>query len=77
MSTVPDFAIEIHAKALGASFKGKAEEEAELHAKMLKKSGDKVGYEVWMMVAKQIKQIKKTAKKAEKAEKSQKKKEKS
>ncbi len=69
MSKTPDYAIEIHAKALAARFRGKAEEEAELHAKMLKKSGDKDGYAVWMMVAKQIRKIRKTAKQVEKAEK--------
>lgn len=69
MINTPDYAIEIHAKALAARFRGKAEEEAELHAKMLKKSGDNDGYEVWMMVAKQIKRIKKQAKEMKKTEK--------
>ncbi len=69
MTSTPDYAIEIHAKALAARFKDKAEAEAELHAKMLKKSGDTDGYEVWMMVAKQIKKIKKEAKQFKKAEK--------
>lgn len=69
MNDTPDYAIEIHAKALAARFKSKAEEEAELHAKMLKKSGDDYGYEVWMMVAKQIKKVKKDVKQVKKAEK--------
>lgn len=73
MNTVPNFAIEIHAKALAARFKSKAEEEAKLHAEMLKKAGDKEGYEVWMMVAKQIKQIKKAANKESKVVKLKKK----
>lgn len=73
MSNTPEYAIEIHAKVLSARFKDKAEEEAELHARMLKKSGDKDGYEVWMMVAKQIKKIKKDAKRVKKAKKHKKK----
>lgn len=69
MSEVPDFAIEIHAKVLAARFKDKAQEEAELHAKMLKRAGDKKGHEVWMRVAKQIKQMRKIEKQERKAEK--------
>jgi hypothetical protein len=69
MSDTPDYAIEIHAKALAARFRGKAADEAELHAKMLKKSGDLEGYEVWMMVSQQIKKIKKVAKATKKQRK--------
>lgn len=68
MNNPPDYAIAIHAKALAARFRGKAQEQAKIHAKMLKKSGDKEGYEVWMMVANQIKKIKKEAKQVRKAE---------
>jgi hypothetical protein len=69
MSDTPDYAIEIHAKALAARFRGKAADEAELHAKMLKKSGDPEGYEVWMLVAEQIRKIKKIAKASKKLKK--------
>jgi hypothetical protein len=69
MIDTPDYAIEIHAKALAARFRGKAADEAEIHAKMLKKSGDLEGCEVWMLVSQQIKKIKKLAKSAKKQKK--------
>ena len=54
-----DLGIEIHAKVLISRFGKKAEEDAEKHAKKLKKSGDLEGYDVWMSVAYQIKKMKK------------------
>ena len=64
MTKTPDYAVEIHAKVLLTSFKKHAIDEAEKHAKKLKKSGDKDGYEVWMLVASKIEQLK--AKKSKK-----------
>lgn len=52
-----DIGIEIHARVLIARFGKKAFEDAENHAKKLKKSGDKDGYDAWMSVAKHIKKI--------------------
>lgn len=57
MAKTPDYAVEIHAKVLYARFKKSAVEEAERHAKKLKKSGDMDGHEVWMEVAHQINKI--------------------
>jgi hypothetical protein len=54
-----DIGIEIHAKVLISRFGKKAGEDAENHAKKLKKSGDIEGYGVWMSVAHQIKKMKK------------------
>ena len=54
-----DLGVEIHAKVLISRFGKKAEEDAENHAKKLKKSGDLEGYDVWMSVAYQIKKMKK------------------
>ena len=51
--------IEIHAKVLISRFGKKVDEDAENHAKKLKKSGDLEGYDVWMSVAHHIKKIKK------------------
>jgi len=51
--------IEIHAKVLISRFGKKADEDAENHAKKLKKSGDLEGYDVWMSVAHHIKKMKK------------------
>ena len=53
-----DKGIEIHAKVLISRFGKKAQEDAENHAKKLKKTGDIEGYDVWMSVAKHIKKIK-------------------
>jgi macrodomain Ter protein organizer (MatP/YcbG family) len=55
-----DIGVAIHARVLIARFGKRAREDAENHAKKLKKSGDKDGYEVWMKVAKHIKRIKST-----------------
>jgi hypothetical protein len=55
--------VEVHAKVLISRFGKKAFDDAENHAKKLKKSGDKEGYEVWMSVAEHIKKIKSTDKK--------------
>ena len=57
MVKTPDYAIEIHAKVLYTRFKRSAVDEAEKHAKKLKKNGDIDGYEVWMEVAHQINKI--------------------
>ena len=57
MVKTPDYAIEIHAKVLYTRFKRSAVDEAENHAKKLKKIGDIDGYEVWMEVAHQINKI--------------------
>lgn len=57
MAKTPDYAIEIHAKVLYTRFKKSAVEEAEQHAKKLKKSGDLDGHEVWMAVAHEINKI--------------------
>jgi hypothetical protein len=57
MAKTPDYAIEIHAKVLYTRFKKSAVEEAEQHAKKLKKYGDLGGYDVWMEVAQQINKI--------------------
>ena len=54
-----DKGIEIHAKVLISRFGKKAEEDAENHAKKLKKSGDLEGYDVWISVANHIKKMKK------------------
>ena len=54
-----DLGVEIHAKVLISRFGKKAEEDAENHAKKLKKSGDLEGYDVWMNVAYHIKKMKK------------------
>ena len=64
MTKTPDYAVEIHAKVLLTRFKKHAIDEAEKHEKKLKKSGDKDGYEVWMLVASKIEQLK--AKKSKK-----------
>jgi len=53
-----DKGIEIHATVLLTRFRKHAVDEAEKHAKKLKKSGDKEGYEVWMSVAQQIEKLK-------------------
>ena len=58
-STNHDLGVEIHAKVLISRFGKKAEDDAENHAKKLKKSGDIEGYDVWMSVAYQIKKMKK------------------
>ena len=58
-----DKGIEIHAKVLISRFGKKAQEDAENHAKKLKKTGDIEGYDVWMSVAKHIKKIKSSDKK--------------
>ena len=58
-----DKGIEIHARVLISRFGKKAHEDAENHAKKLKKSGDLDGYDVWMSVAKHIKKIKSLDKK--------------
>jgi len=53
-----DNGIEIHAKVLISRFGKKAQEDAENHAKKLKKKGDIEGYEVWILVADKIKDMK-------------------
>jgi hypothetical protein len=53
-----DKGIEIHARVLISRFGKKAQEDAENHAKKLKKSGDLDGYDVWLSVAKHVKKIK-------------------
>ena len=58
-----DKGIEIYAKVLIARFGKKAEEDAENHAKKLKKRGDLEGYDVWINVAKHIKKMKSPDKK--------------
>jgi hypothetical protein len=58
-----DKGIEIHARVLISRFGKKAQEDAENHAKKLKKSGDLDGYDVWMSVAKHVKKIKSSDKK--------------
>lgn len=50
----PDFAIEIHAKALVRRFKHHAKIEAESHAHLLKQKGDEEGHQVWLDVANRI-----------------------
>ena len=59
MSKTDDYAIEIHARALFARFKSKAADEARIHAKKLKKFGDRDGCRVWLLVAKEAKRIQK------------------
>lgn len=58
-----DKGIEMHARVLISRFGKKAQEDAENHAKKLKKSGDLEGYEVWMSVSRHIKKIKSSDKK--------------
>jgi hypothetical protein len=58
-----DKGIEIHARVLISRFGKKAQEDAENHAKKLKKSGGLDGYDVWMSVAKHVKKIKSSDKK--------------
>ena len=58
MTKTPDYAIEIHAKVLLTRFRKHSVDEAEKHARKLKKHGDTEGYEVWILVAKQIEQLK-------------------
>ena len=58
MTKTPDYAVEIYAKVLLTRFRKLAVDEAEKHAKKLKKSGDNEGYEVWMLVALKIEQLK-------------------
>jgi len=58
-----DNGIEIHARVLISRFGKKAQDDAENHAKKLKKSGDLDGYDVWMSVAKHVKKIKSSDKK--------------
>jgi len=58
MTKTPDYAVEIHAKILLTRFRKHAVDEAEKHAKKLKKNGDIEGYEVWMLVASKIEQLK-------------------
>jgi hypothetical protein len=53
-----DKGIEIHARVLISRFGKKAQEDAENHAKKLKKKGDIEGYEVWILVADKIKDMK-------------------
>ena len=54
-----DKGIEIHARVLISRFGKKAQEDAENHAKKLKKNGDLEGHDVWMSVAHHIKKMKK------------------
>ncbi len=58
-----DLGVEVHAKVLISRFGKKAFDDAENHAKKLRKNGDIEGYEVWMSVAKVIKKIRSDNKK--------------
>jgi hypothetical protein len=55
--STPDYAIEIHARALAARFEKHAHIEAQSHAERLRAQGDHEGHSVWMAVAAKIEEI--------------------
>lgn len=69
MIVTPEYAIKIHTKALATRCRGETADEAEIHAKKLKKSGDLEVYEVWTLVSWRINKIRKFAKSAKKRKK--------
>jgi hypothetical protein len=62
----PDYAIEIHARALARRFKNHARIEAESHAERLKLQGDEEGHHVWMDVASKVEDIQSNSEQDEK-----------
>lgn len=58
-----DLGVEIHAKVLISRFGKRALEDAQSHAKKLRKKGDNEGYQIWMRVADMIKKMRQSDKK--------------